>query len=112
MRDRYVEAKKERKTKMYATRLAAAALAPAAGLGIIAASAQALPMDAMSCKQLWVKRNQIYKANGYCFKTEKAIKYFGNADCYIDVPLSKKEMKRVMTYRHWEEGRGQRLLIA
>lgn len=39
---------------MYATRLAAAALALAAGLGIIAASAQALPVDAMSCKQLCV----------------------------------------------------------
>lgn len=95
---------------MYATRLAAVTLGLAAGLGILAASAQAMPADAMSCKQLWVKRNQIYKANGYCFKTAKAIKYFGNAGCYIDdmsdVPLSKGEMKRVKTYRHWEEVNG------
>jgi len=49
---------------MYASRLAAVALGLAAGLGAIASSAQAMPADALSCKQLWVKRNQIYKANG------------------------------------------------
>ena len=57
---------------MYASRLAAVALGLAAGLGAIAPSAQAVPVDALSCKQLWVKRNQIYKANGYCFKTTRA----------------------------------------
>jgi YARHG domain len=30
-------------------------------------------------------RNWIYKENGYCFKTPKAIKAFGNAGClYAD----------------------------
>jgi hypothetical protein len=95
---------------MYATRLAAVALGLAAGLGTIASSAGAMPVDAMSCKQLWVKRNAIYKANGYCFKTAKAINYFGNAGCSIDdmsaVPLSKKEMQRVLTFKHWEEVNG------
>ena len=95
---------------MYASRLAAVALGLAAGLGAIASSAQAMPVDALSCKQLWVKRNQIYKANGYCFKTSKAINYFGNAGCYIDdmndVTLSKSEMNRVLTYKHWEEVNG------
>ena len=95
---------------MYASRLAAVALGLAAGLGAIASSAQAMPVDALSCKQLWVKRNQIYKANGYCFKTSKARSYFGNFGCYIDdmndVPLSKSEMNRVLTYKHWEEVNG------
>ena len=95
---------------MYASRLAAVALGLAAGLGAIASSAQAMPVDALSCKQLWVKRNQIYKANGYCFKTSKARSYFGNAGCYIDdmndVTLSKSEMNRVLTYKHWEEVNG------
>ena len=95
---------------MYASRLAAVALGLAAGLGAIASSAQAMPVDALSCKQLWVKRNQIYKANGYCFKTSKARGYFGNAGCYIDdmndVTLSKSEMNRVLTYKHWEEVNG------
>jgi len=39
---------------------------------------------------LWVQRNSIYKAYGYCFKTPKAIGYFGNARCQIrndgDIP--------------------------
>jgi hypothetical protein len=95
---------------MYASRLAAAALGLACGLGVIDSTAHAVPVDALSCKQLWVKRNQIYKANGYCFKTAKAISYFGNAGCYVDdmsdVSLSKKEMQRVMTFKHWEEVNG------
>ena len=95
---------------MYASRLAAVALGLAAGFGAIASSAQAVPVDALSCKQLWVKRNQIYKANGYCFKTTRARNYFGNAGCYIDdmsdVPLSKSEMSKVLTYKHWEEVNG------
>ena len=95
---------------MYASRLAAAVLGLAVGLGAIASSAQAVPVDALSCKQLWVKRNQIYKVNGYCFKTAKARSYFGNAGCYVDdmnnVSLSKSEMQRVLTYKHWEEVNG------
>ena len=51
--------------------------------------------DASECNDLWVMRNEIYKNNGYCFKTAKAINYFGNAGCSYDnqssVPLSKQE---------------------
>jgi YARHG domain len=51
------------------------------------------------CGELWVERNQIYKNNGYCFKTRDAIRYFGNAGCsydYVeDVPLSRAERRRV-----------------
>lgn len=48
--------------------------------------------DAYSCEELWVMRNQIFKNAGYCFKTEKAITYFGNGGCTYDnqddIPLS------------------------
>ena len=48
--------------------------------------------DAYSCEELWVMRNQIFKNAGYCFKTEKAITYFGNGGCAYDnqddIPLS------------------------
>jgi len=95
---------------MYASRLAAVALGLAAGMGAIVSSAHAVPVDALSCKQLWVKRNQIYKDNGYCFKTFKARNYFGNAGCYVSdmdaVSMSKGEMNRVLTYKHWEEVNG------
>jgi phosphopantetheinyl transferase len=52
-----------------------------------------------ACSRLWVQRNAIYKANGYCFKTERAISYFGNAGCQYDeeadVPLSHRERARI-----------------
>ena len=64
------------------------------GLGIPAANAQG-----NACFRLWVERNEIYKANGYCFKTQRAISHFGNAGCEYDseadVPLSRSERARI-----------------
>lgn len=37
----------------------------------------------LSCQALWDVRNTIYKENGYCFKTEAAVDYFGNKGCRI-----------------------------
>lgn len=49
----------------------------------------------LSCENLWMVRNEIYKEAGYCFKTERAIDYFGNAHCTVEnmnaVPLSEIE---------------------
>src|SRR5690349_15037948 len=47
-------------------------------LGVLGAATTA---QAGICDDLWVQRNSIYKAYGYCFKTPKAINYFGNAGC-------------------------------
>jgi hypothetical protein len=48
-----------------------------------------------SCSSLWHERNQIYKDAGYCFKTSRAIRSFGNAGCSYDdisdVPLSARQ---------------------
>ena len=48
-----------------------------------------------TCDQLWVARNSIYKAHGYCFKTERAIQYFGNGGCTFEnegaVPFTQAE---------------------
>ena len=38
---------------------------------------------AQDCQSLWVERNTYYKQAGYCFRTRRAIEYFGNAGCYI-----------------------------
>jgi hypothetical protein len=38
---------------------------------------------AADCDSLWEERNSYYKAYGYCFKTERAIRRFGNDGCYI-----------------------------
>jgi hypothetical protein len=63
--------------------------------GFAATSAQAQDV----CQQLWVARNSIYKAAGYCFKTQRAIGYFGNGGCIYDregdVPLSRGDRARI-----------------
>lgn len=45
-----------------------------------------------ACADLWTARNEIYKAQGYCFRTKRAIAAFGNAGCQYDdvedLPLS------------------------
>lgn len=48
-----------------------------------------------SCSSLWYERNGIYKNAGYCFKTSRAIRAFGNAGCSFDnindLPLSTRQ---------------------
>jgi hypothetical protein len=62
-------------------------------------AAAVAPASAESCHQLWTERNSYYKARGYCFKTERAISYFGNGGCrYQDegrVPLTRGERARI-----------------
>lgn len=38
----------------------------------------------LKCSKLWEIRNTIYYEAGYCFKTRKAIKFFGNDECEYD----------------------------
>lgn len=50
-----------------------------------------------TCANLWTARNEIYKAQGYCFRTQRAIAAFGNAGCQYDaiedVPLSANDRR-------------------
>ena len=55
--------------------LSMAALLAFATLGAPVARAQ-------DCQSLWVERNTYYKQAGYCFRTPRAIAYFGNEGCY------------------------------
>lgn len=68
------------------------------GLALVVLAANALAMPAFAqgrCERLWVERNSIYKAAGYCFNTQRGIRYFGNAGCAYDnvrdVPLSDRD---------------------
>lgn len=65
-----------------------------------------------TCQELWVERNSIYKERGYCFKTERAINYFGNAGCRYDsesaVPLSESERARIAQIQRRERENGCR----
>ncbi len=83
--------------------LAAAAVLAGTLIGVSYASAQ-------SCQQLWVERNSYYKEAGYCFKTSRAISYFGNANCRYyneaSVPLSGAVRARIAEITRIERNYG------
>ena len=60
------------------------AAATAGAFALAAGPASAQNYNAMSCDELWFQRNSIYKEYGYCFKTDRAIRAFGNRGCYVD----------------------------
>ena len=64
----------------------------------------------MTCNQLWVARNSIYKARGYCFKTQRAIGYFGNGGCIYqnegDIPFSSGERAQIAQIQSQERAMG------
>ena len=68
------------------------------------------PASAQSCGEAWYQRNLIYKQSGYCFKTSRAIRAFGNAGCSYDaqedVPLSARQRARVGELRALEQAMG------
>ena len=68
------------------------------------------PAKAGICQDLWVQRNSIYKAYGYCFKTAKAINYFGNAGCIYDnegsIPMSRADKSTVLAIKKREQNLG------
>jgi hypothetical protein len=84
--------------------VAAAALAIAAALGVSTARAQG------SCQSLWVERNSYYKQAGYCFRTARAIAYFGNGGCYIyneaQIRFSPGVWARIQEIRRLERAMG------
>ena len=63
----------------------------------------------LSCDQLWLARNRIFKAAGFCFKSPRAISAFGNAGCLYDdehdVPLSQKDRNAVEAIQREERYR-------
>jgi hypothetical protein len=82
-------------------------------LRLIAAAAAALiitlPGAAMaaSCFDLWYARNAIYDDNGYCFKSDLALDYFDNDDCWTKKPkFSKAEWAAILAIKEEEEDRG------
>jgi hypothetical protein len=63
-----------------------------------------------SCQSLWTERNQIYKDSGYCFKTKRAIDYFGNDGCSVSnenaLRLSRSDRRRVDEIVRLERAKG------
>lgn len=83
-------------------------------LGLMVLLAVSAPVRAQGdiCHDLWVERNSIYKANGYCFKTGRAVAYFGNEGCMYDyesqIPMSRGERVRVRQIQSLERQYGCR----
>ena len=67
-------------------------------------------LQQLGCQPLWEVRNWIYKENGYCFHTQKAIDAFGNAGCQYDdvaeVPLNDIERHNVSAIKTAEANKG------
>jgi hypothetical protein len=64
-------------------------------------------LAAFPCDELWAERNAVYKDAGYCFKTPRAIRAFGNAGCkyddLADVPLSARDRAKVADIQRQEQ---------
>jgi hypothetical protein len=85
-----------------------------AGLRVIAAfcliisaqSAMAQNLANLSCGQLWYERNAVYAMFGYCFKTDQAIRTFGQG-CYPPYGrLPGWAEARVAEIQAWERRKG------
>ena len=68
-------------------------------VALMAACAPTMSHAAFPCDELWAERNAVYKDAGYCFKTDRAIRAFGNAGCrydeVADLPLSDRDRAKV-----------------
>ncbi len=68
--------------------------------------AMAASYGSMSCYQLWYARNAIYAAQGYCFKTARAIAVFGPR-CYPPYGrLTASQQRAVNDITYWERRKG------
>jgi hypothetical protein len=62
--------------------------------------------QATSCYDLWHKRNAIFDAHGYCFRSDLAGRIFDNSDCSTKNPrLSRAERKQVRKIKRQERRR-------
>ena len=81
-----------------------------AAMILVPQPSNARPGAGPSCDQLWYARNKIYKEAGYCFKTRRAIRVFGNAGCRFDdegrVPLSREDRATVEAILQLEHEKG------
>ena len=81
-----------------------------ASLGLLLGiAAMPAPARAETCDDLWYARNEIYKAQGYCFRTRRGIEAFGNAGCQYDnaeeLPLSNSQRRSIAEIQREERAR-------
>jgi hypothetical protein len=63
-----------------------------------------------SCEDLWILRNSMFKDARYCFKTPRAISWFGNQGCLYDdeasVPLNDYQRHNITVIEDVEASKG------
>lgn len=63
-----------------------------------------------ACADLWYRRNSIYKAAGFCFKSMRGREAFSNEGCQFDdeadVPLSVRQRAEIADLARQEDRRG------
>jgi len=88
--------------------LPALALVPAFSAAV--SPAAAVDLWSFSCGDLWYQRNAIYARNGFCFKSDRGLRVFGNENCQYqveaDVPMSRAERRVVEMIRDVERQKG------
>ena len=81
-----------------------------AGLTVLAGLSAGPARAEFPCDGLWAERNAVYKEAGYCFRTARAIRAFGNAGCryddIADVPLSARDRAKVAEIQRAERANG------
>jgi hypothetical protein len=64
----------------------------------------------LKCSALWELRNTIYYERGYCFKTKRAIDFFGNDECEYDdaedIGFSEVEQTNINSIVEVEDDKG------
>lgn len=64
----------------------------------------------LGCTALWELRNQIFHEHGYCFKTQRAISFFGEDGCRYDdakdIEFSSIEQRNIDTIVRAEKYKG------
>jgi hypothetical protein len=81
------------------------------GLAAFSLAATISLATAQTCESLWYQRNAIYKNAGYCFKTARGAREFGNAGCAYgeaSVPLSDFQRSRIRSIVRQERRLGCR----
>ncbi|ACA15708.1 conserved hypothetical protein [Methylobacterium sp. 4-46] len=82
----------------------------AAAAAVLFPVAHSGPAFAQSCEEAWYQRNILFKQGGYCFKSPRAIRTFGNAGCrydsQADVPLSVRQRAAIAEIQAFERANG------
>jgi YARHG domain len=77
---------------------------------VVVSAGPAVSQLSSSCQDLWIQRNTVYKARGYCFKTRRAIDFFGNAGCMYEnedsIPFTGSERELIARIVAREESLG------